>query len=627
MTNSADTGNLPGVDKGTGSQASPELPHEVALAKIGDIGPTGLLGVNVEGIDLVLVRHRGEVRAFEGRCPHLGTLLAEGELRDGRLTCRSHHWQFDVRSGRRRGDDTVCLRAYTTVLKDGQIFVSGAELCPATTRAAAIAAAVTPAAVVALPLDALPGPRGLPVIGNLHQLNRRAFHLTLEHWAERFGPIYAFRFGRRPMAVVADAALANALLKARPDDFRRSSQLERVSILGVSTQGIFMAEGERWRRQRPVISQSLDVGHLRQFFPTLVMVTERLRRRWQVNGSGAAGLDVQAELMRFTVDVTASLAFGQDINTLEQDGAVIQEHLDKIFPTIQRRLLSALPYWRYVRTAADRDVERSVKKVYDAIAGFIAAGRERLAIRPELRDKPENLLQSLLVAAEKGATEAGGFSEREVADNVLTMLLAGEDTTANSLAWVLYYLAKYPEVQARMRAEVAAVLAGGELDDYDKTRQLPYVDALVNEVMRLKPVAPINLVEALRDISVGSLALRRGQSAIILARAIAMREAEFPDAKRFNPQRWLGAEGEKRQSSTRAFMPFGSGPRLCPGRSLALLEMKAVLVMIARHFEVSAATDLDRVTERLQFTMAPEKLRIRLTAIEHRPPTAGMAAA
>lgn len=581
--------------------ATPPESAWVAVAKVGDIGPDGLLGASAEGVELVLVKYRGEIRAFDGRCPHLGTLLAEGELSDGKLICRSHHWQFDARSGKKTGDRAVCLQAFPVLVNDGQILVERAAL------ALAMVASAKPDAV---PLESLPGPRGLPVIGNLHQLNRRAFHLTLEQWAARFGSLYAFRFGPRPMAVVADAALANMLLKARPEDFRRSSQLERVSILGVSTQGIFMAEGDRWRRQRPVIMQSLDIGHLRQFFPTLVKVTDRLCRRWLATGNARAGVDVQAELMRFTVDVTASLAFGQDINTLEQDGAVIQEHLDKIFPTIQRRLLSPLPYWRYVRTAADRDVERSVKKVYEAISGFVAAGRAQLASRPELREHPENLLQSLLVAAEKGEGEAGGFSEREVADNVLTMLLAGEDTTANSLAWAIYYLAKYPAVQVRLQDEVDAVLVDGALDEYEKTRRFIYVDALINETMRLKPVAPINLVEANRDVRIGPLALRRGQSVVILARAIAMREADFADAERFNPERWLKTEGERRQATTRAFMPFGSGPRLCPGRSLALLEMKAVLIMIARHFDVEATVDLAKVSEQLQFTMSPTGLRI-----------------
>ena len=577
--------------------------HPVAeLAALLADKPTG---VSACGIELVLVRAEDAVHAYEGRCPHQGTLLAEGEIRDGALICRAHQWRFDCRSGQRLDAPHIGLRRFPVRIEGGQILVELPESAPTASHPT----------IPVVSIAQLPGPRGLPLIGNLHQIQRTAFHLSLERWAAHYGPLYAFRFGRRAMAVVSDADLANAVLKARPEDFRRSSQLEQVSILGVSTRGIFMAEGERWRRQRPVIVQSLDTGHLRQFFPTLVKVTQRLRRRWQADGADAGGRDVQADLMRFTVDVTASLAFGQDINTLEQQGEVIQQHLDKIFPTIQRRLLAPFPYWRYLRLPGDRDLVQSVHKIYTMIADFVATARAQLDARPQLREHPENLLQSLLVAA---ATDTA-FDEREIADNVLTMLLAGEDTTANSLAWTLYFLARHPEVQARMGAEVDAALGDHALESFEQTRELPYLDAVINEAMRLKPVAPLNVVEANRDLTIGQLRLRRGDPVAILSRAIALRETAFEQPLRFDPERWLLVDGGRRGFNPRSFMPFGSGPRLCPGRSLALLEMKTVLAMIARHFRVDAACDLDQVSERLAFTMSPRGLRLRLVPRNHNP--------
>ena len=319
--------------------------------------------------------------------------------------------------------------------------------------------------------------------------------------------------------------------------------------------------------------------------------------------------------MRFTVDVTTSLAFGQDTNTLEQQGGTIHDHLDTIFPMLQRRLLSPIRYWRYVKLPRDRAVERSVAVAYAAVNEFIRQGRQQMLDQPERRHNPENLLQSLLVAVDD---DRSGFSEQEVADNVLTMLLAGEDTTANSLAWVIYFLAKYPAVQQTLREEVDQVLAGHSVDSIEKTRQLPYLDALINETMRLKPVAPVNVLEANRTVDIGGLRLYKGEIAIILTRVMATREDDFPEAQSFKPERWLTQVGNicQRIPAPRSYMPFGSGPRLCPGRNLALLEMKMVLTMIAQHFDVTPAAPLEKVTERLEFTMYPHGLQVNFTPRE-----------
>ena len=486
----------------------------------------------------------------------------------------------------------------------------------------------------------LPGPRPWPLVGSLLSINRRAFHLTLEAWAEQYGRLYMCRLARLPLVVVSDEAIANALLKARPDAFRRTSQLELVSISGMNTHGVFMAEGDRWRKQRPVIMQSLDTRHLKQFFPLLMNVTERLRRRWSA-GNGEV-VDVQSDLMRFTVDVTTSLAFGQDINTLESEGDVIQEHLDKIFPTIQRRLLTPFPYWRYFRLPSDRAAEKSVEIVYQTIKEFVKQGRKELDNHPELHENPQNLLQSLLVAVADGGlpheslpeesfpkksktdanlTDKDSFTEKEVTDNVMTMLLAGEDTTANSIAWVIYFLVLYPDIQERLRSEIGAVLGNEPLSAFEQVRAIPYLDGVIHESMRFKPVAPLNILEANSDFTTGDLSLKKGDYVAILTRSIAMRESDFADAGSFKPERWManrvsnraanqGGHDGRSEVNQRAFIPFGSGPRLCPGRSLALLEMKMVLVMIMQNFIIRPCVDLDKVEEELSFTMSPKGLKV-----------------
>lgn len=579
------------------------------LAQVTDVVEGTLLGVEVDDIELLLVNVEGNIRAFEGRCPHMGALLSEGELVVGQVICRAHQWRFDGCSGAKTDDPAICLKSLPVSIVNGGVVTTRADL-----RALA-GQEQGPSAKPCLSVHALPGPRPWPLVGSLLSVDRRAFHLTLEDWARRYGDIYRVQLAGTTAIVVSDESIANELFKARPGAFRRASQLELVSISGMSGEGVFMAEGERWHRQRPVIMESLDSRHLQQFYPLLLSVTRRLGRRWRQ--TVGQPVDVQADLMRFTVDITTSLAFGQDINTLEAEGDVIQKHLDKIFPTIQRRLLTPFPYWRYFKLPMDKEAERSARFVIGEVRKIIAGCRALLEAQPRLREQPQNLLQALLVAVED---ESRGFSEQEVVDNVTTMLLAGEDTTANSLAWAIYFLVRYPAVQTRLREEINTALGPELPSSAEPLRRLPYLDGVVHESMRLKPVAPVNGLEANQDfVASGTtieagLALKKGDFIIALTRVMASREEDFPDAGAFRPERWL-PENRDTQVNQRAFIPFGSGPRLCPGRSLALLEIKLVLVMMLQQFEMQARVDLDDVQEELAFTMSPVGLRVAFQAL------------
>ena len=132
---------------------------------------------------------------------------------------------------------------------------------------------------VGQPLAGLPGPRGLPLLGNMHQIDLKRLNIVLEEWADEYGPLYRFRLGTRDALVVADVDAAHTMLRQRPDRFRRLSAIESVfEEMGIA--GVFSTEGETWRRLRRLAMQGLNAEYLRQYFGTIARVTERLRDRW-----------------------------------------------------------------------------------------------------------------------------------------------------------------------------------------------------------------------------------------------------------------------------------------------------------------------------------------------------------
>ena len=463
--------------------------------------------------------------------------------------------------------------------------------------------------------DDLPGPRALPVVGNLLQIKPDRLHLQMEQWCKQYGPIFKLQLGPRKAVVFGDHTLVQATLRDRPDGFRRTSRLrEIVEEMGLPV-GVFSATGDTWKAQRRMVMHGFDPTHVRRYFPSLQGVAQRLVGRWQKAASAGTPIDLQADLMRYTVDTIAGLAFGAAVNTLETDDDVIQQHLDTIFPAITRRVFAPLPTWRWFPSQADRDLQRSLVEVNAAVNGFITEARARLAAEPDRREHPQNLLEAMITAADQPGS---GIDDSQVAGNVVTMLLAGEDTTANTIAWMIHLLWAHPLALAMATEEVRRVCGSTALPTLEMVEQLDYVEACCHETMRLKPVAPLMPQQAIRDSTVGGVQIDAGMIVFGLMRVDSVSDAHVPQAARFDPQRWMadGKPGQAASAAKRISMPFGAGPRICPGRYLAMLEMKMAMAVLLQHFDIALVDTPDGQppVEQLNFTMTPVGLRMRLRA-------------
>lgn len=452
----------------------------------------------------------------------------------------------------------------------------------------------------------LPGPRRLPLIGNAHQVRPEKLHLIAERWAERYGPMYRFDIGSRKVVVLGETETINAVLRDRPDGFRRWREILEITE-EIAEVGVFAAEGDDWRRMRRLAVTALNSNHLQQYFEIISTCTKRLHRKLQAAARTGRGFDIGEALSSFTVDVTSALAFGHDLNTLEQGDDGLQEHLHRGFHMTNRRLFFPVRYWRHFKLPADRALDRSTVEVRKAIATFMDEARKRMAARPELREAPENFLEGMIAAQE---TE-GAFSDAEIIGNVNTLLLAGEDTTSHSMAWTIWSMAQRPDIQAKWAEEASEVL--GEQSyatEYDTVEGFRYGEGVLRETMRLTPVVPISGVEPLADTEVGGTHIPAGTRLFLLHRYAGLASVERADE--FRPERWLDDDDDLDAPDQKSFLAFGAGPRFCPGRNLAFLEAKTALAMIARNFEIELDSSAGPVSELLGFTMSPQGLRVRL---------------
>ena len=259
--------------------------------------------------------------------------------------------------------------------RDGAIYIDVSALKSA-----------SPGTAATRSLDGLPGPKSLPFVGNLHQIDPTRVHLTLQGWAEQYGAVYKLQIGPRRAVAISDPHMINELLRARPENFRRSSTMDRI-ISEIGVKGVFNAEGDAWRPQRKLSVAALAQRNLRQLYPCIKTVAHRLKSRW--DRSAGEPLDLVEDLKRYTVDVTMLIAFGYDVNTVEQADDVIQRELEIIFPAINRRLFALFPIWRIVRSPSDRRLERALKNVRAWLGGLMDDARARLQADPDrARDRP-----------------------------------------------------------------------------------------------------------------------------------------------------------------------------------------------------------------------------------------------
>lgn len=461
----------------------------------------------------------------------------------------------------------------------------------------------TPAIGALRQLSDLPGPKGLPLLGNALQLRPRKVHADVEAMAQRYGPLFRMSLGPRHGLVVADAALVNAVLRDRPEGFRRPDVTAQVSDEMGGERGVFLAEGAAWRNQRKMVMQAFAPHAIKAYFPLLARVGLRLQQRWaQAAGEGRT-IALNADLKRYTVDVVAGLAFGEEINTIEQGDDVVQQQLELIMEGTARRSLLPVPYWRYIKLPYDRKLEAAVLAVREATNGFIAKARQRMQEDPSRATKPQNMLEAMLAAADQ---EGSGIDQGAVIGNVSTMLLAGEDTTSSALSWLIWLLAQHPHALRLAQEEVRRVAPDPAAFTIEQMDQLEYIDACAHEAMRLKPPAPFIPLQANRDCVVGDVQVPKDGVVWCVLRHDSIAETKLHNAAAFDPQRWFD-DAKVRQLA----MPFGSGPRLCPGRYLSLLEIKVAMACLLGRFDI---VSVDGDSEEYHgFVMSPGALTMRLS--------------
>jgi cytochrome P450 len=422
-----------------------------------------------------------------------------------------------------------------------------------------------------------PGPKGVPLLGNTAQYARDPFRF-MTAVGEAYGDVARLELAGEPTFMLTNPDDIETVLVGDPDGFVKPEFGGDDAVENLLGNGLLTSDGEFWRDQRRLAGQAFDPRRIADLADMMVEHTESMVNRWEPGEP----MDLRTELAQVTVRIIVSAMFGTDIDreTTERVQAAL-EPLGERFEPDPLRFLT--PNW--LPTAENRSFGESVRVLEEVLDDIVA---ER---RAEGYAEGDDLLSVLLRAQDRGEQ-----ADSTLRDEMMTMLLAGHDTTALTLTYTYYLLGKHPEAKARLHEGLDGLEGRPSAAD---ARGLDYAANVLDEAMRLYPPVYVLFREPVEDVSFGGYDAPAGSFLMLPQWVVHRSERYWDDPEAFDPDRWDRADHHRF-----SFFPFGGGKRVCIGKQFSLLESKLILATVASHYDLELVSDAD-LTLRPTLTMHP----------------------
>jgi cytochrome P450 len=414
-----------------------------------------------------------------------------------------------------------------------------------------------------------PGPKGLPILGSLLEFRRDLLGYYLE-WARDYGDAVSLNLAGWQIVMLNNPDYAEYVLVRNHRNFIKFPRFFR-HVDAIFGQGLLTSEGEFWHRQRRLAAPAFHAQRVAGYGDTMVHHTQRMLAGWRPGDVR----EVHTEMMEVTLRIAAKTLFDAEVNA---DVAELGQAFDALAHEIAKRVRRP---WRIpdaIPTPGNIRYLRGVRRV-DQLVNAIISERQR-----DNGDRGD-LLSMLMLARDD---EGKAMTQRQLRDEVITLLLAGHETTALALSWTWYLLAQHPQADAKLAAELRDVL-GGRAPTASDLPRLRYIEQVVTEAMRIYPPAWTIGREALADCEIGGYHIPAGTTVIISPWVSHRNPRYFADPVAFRPERWDNGFADTLPRF--AYIPFGGGPRICIGNRFAMMETILVLATVAQRFHLELQDD------------------------------------
>ncbi len=412
-----------------------------------------------------------------------------------------------------------------------------------------------------------PGPYGHILLGNLKDLRTRVLGFFCE-LQPRFGDISTIRFSIRKVSYIQHPDLIQHVLQENNRNYTKSLRYEQLRhLLG---NGLLTSEGEFWLRQRRLIQPAFHKHKLETLCDQMVQCTRESIRELDVQSSST--MDIAPHMMALTLQVVGKTLLSADVKS---DARVVAEALGYLLRAVNIRTRTPvlLPLW--VPTPHHLKIKKSIRAINNVLDKIFS----------ERREQPSSVSDLLSMLMEARYEDTGEpMNNQQLRDEVMTLFVAGHETTANALSWTLYLLALHPGELKKCQDEIDRVLKDRD-PVFTNLNHLAYLTMVIEESMRLYPPAWVIGRKTVMPDTLGGYHFGRGHNMLISPFALHRDKRFWNEPAKFIPERFTPDEVKKRPKF--AYIPFGGGPRLCIGNNFAMMELQIVLAMLLKRFHIT----------------------------------------
>jgi len=411
----------------------------------------------------------------------------------------------------------------------------------------------------------VPGPKGRFLLGSLIEVSRDWLGFY-NRCAEEYGDFVRIHLGHVPVYLVVHPRDIETVLVTNAGNFTKSADYRALArVLG---RGLLTSEGEFWKRQRSLIQPAFHRQNILTYAAVMTSAAGRMLDSWKEKGER----NIHEDLMRVTLEIVSQCLYGTEVTDAAERVGKAMEVVTESFIT-NASLAVLFPFDIPVLFA--RREWRAIRELNEIIENIIR--RRRSSNQPRA-----DLLDMLLRARD---ADGNPMSDAQLRDEVMTLFLAGHETTAIALSWACYLIAQNPQIETKLAEELQEVL-GDRVPTPEDLPRLRYTEMALKEAMRLYPAVWGIGRKAVEDCELGGYRVPAGSNVFILQWRTQRDSRFFPDPDRFDPERWRDDPVRSGKIPRFAYFPFGGGPRVCVGASFAMMEATLLLAMIQQKYHL-----------------------------------------